>query len=229
MTSRVVLYAYAVVGLANVAAELAGATTAIHLTKVLLMPLLLAWLLVTMHGQITAPIRWLAAGVVFAWMGDLLLMGDGDAFFIGGIAAFLLMQVCFIIAFTRVPGPGLVRAWKVALVPFVAVWLLLNILVSPGVGQLRIPVLVYSVVLVGMAVAALDLVIRVPQDKGWRVAIGAALFVVSDAFIALTAFGPLSESHVISAFIMATYIVAQGMIVTGFAACCVPRTTLATD
>ena len=36
--------------------------------------------------------------------------------------------------------------------------------------------------------AGLDLVIRVPQRLGWRVAIGAGLFVASDALIALTAF-----------------------------------------
>ena len=81
---------------------------------------------------------------------------------------------------------------------------------------MRLPVLVYSVVLVAMAVVALDLVIRVPRDKGWRVAVGAGIFVVSDGLIALTAFGPLSESPALSAIIMATYIVAQGLIVTGF-------------
>jgi uncharacterized membrane protein YhhN len=217
MTSRILLWAYAVVGAINVVAEGTSSTGIADVTKVLLMPLLLAWLLAYNSGRFTPPIRWLALGVVFAWFGDLLLMGSGDLFFIGGIAAFLVMQVCYIVAFTRVPGPGLVRAWKIALIPFVAVWLLLNVLVSPGVGGLRIPVVIYSVVLVSMSVAALDLVIRVPQDKGWRVAIGAALFVTSDAFIALTAFGPLSESAATSTLIMATYIVAQGMIVTGFA------------
>jgi uncharacterized membrane protein YhhN len=217
MTSRILLWAYAVVGAINVVAEGTSSTAIADVTKVLLMPLLLAWLLAYTSRRFTAPIRWLAVGVVFAWFGDLLLMGSGDLFFIGGIAAFLVMQVCYIVAFTRVPGPGLVRAWKIALIPFVAVWLLLNVLVSPGVGDLRIPVVIYSVVLVSMSVAALDLVIRVPQDKGWRVAIGAALFVISDAFIALTAFGPLNESAATSTFIMATYIVAQGMIVTGFA------------
>jgi uncharacterized membrane protein YhhN len=217
MTSRILLWAYAVVGAINVIAEGTSSTDIADVTKVLLMPLLLAWLLAYMSGRFTAPTRWLAVGVVFAWFGDLLLMGSGDLFFIGGIAAFLAMQVCYIVAFTRVPGPGLVRAWRIALIPFVAFWLLLNALVSPGVGDLRIPVVIYSVVLVGMSVAALDLVIRVPQDKGWRVAIGAAIFVISDAFIALTAFGPLNESAATSTFIMATYIVAQGMIVTGFA------------
>lgn len=221
MTSRVLLVGYALVGLLNVIAELTSSTSMSHVTKPLLMPLLALWLIAYWRAaESAAPLprelRWLLAGIGFAWLGDLSLMGSGDAFFMGGIAVFLLMQVCYIVAFTRVEGPGLVRAWKIALIPYVMAWLGINALVSSGVGALRIPVLIYSVVLITMAVAALDLVIRVPQDKGWRVAIGAAVFVVSDAMIALTAFGPLTESPGLSAFVMATYIVAQGMIVTGF-------------
>ena len=149
--------------------------------------------------------------------GDLLLMGDGDAYFTGGIAAFLVTQVCYIVAFTRIPGPGLVRAWRIALVPYAVIWIVLNLLVSPGVGDMRIPVLLYSVVLISMAVAALDLVIRVPQRLGWRIAAGALLFVASDAVIALTAFGPLSSSPALTGLIMATYVAAQALIVTGMA------------
>jgi uncharacterized membrane protein YhhN len=225
MITRILLVAYAVFSVANIACVAVGATWPTTLTKACLMPLLLAWLLVMMRrgSRVPSALRWLAVGVVFAWFGDLLLSGDGDGFFIAGIAAFLIMQVCYIVAFTRVPGPGLVRAWKVSLIPYVLVWLVLNILVSPGVGALRIPVIVYSVVLVAMAVAALDLVIRVPQDKGWRVAIGAALFVLSDALIALTAFGPLTESNGWSVLIMSTYLAAQAMIVTGFAECIAVR------
>ena len=40
MTSRVLLMAYALVGLANVITELASSTTMVHVTKALLMPLL---------------------------------------------------------------------------------------------------------------------------------------------------------------------------------------------
>jgi uncharacterized membrane protein YhhN len=221
MTSRVLLVLYAAIGVVNVIAELMSNTSVAHATKPMLMPLLALWLIAYWRasGSATAlprALRWLLVGVGFAWFGDLFLMGSGDLFFMAGIGAFLLMQVCYIVAFTRVEGPGLVRAWKIALIPYVLVWLGINALVSSGVGSLRIPVLIYSVVLITMAVAALDLVIRVPRDKGWRVAIGAAVFVVSDAMIALTAFGPLTDSAGLSAFVMATYIVAQAMVVTGF-------------
>jgi uncharacterized membrane protein YhhN len=127
------------------------------------------------------------------------------------------MQVCYIVAFLRVPGPGLVRAWKIALIPYVLIWIGINVVISSGVGAMRIPVLVYSAVALTMAVAALDLVLRLPQALAWRVAGGALIFVVSDALIAMTAFGPLTESAGWSALVMATYVAAQGLIVTGFA------------
>jgi uncharacterized membrane protein YhhN len=217
MNALALLLAYAVVAAANVAGAFVGSDVIADLTKPLLMPLLMAWLLVTVRrdGGFDTALRWLAAGLTFAWFGDLLLMGEGDALFMSGIAAFLLMQVCYLLAMTSIPGPGLVRAWKVSLVPYVLIWVVINVLVSAGVGALRIPVLVYSAVAIAMAVSALDLVLRVPRPLGWRVAWGALVFVLSDALIAVTAFGPLSESTTMSALIMATYTVAQAMIVTG--------------
>lgn len=219
MVTRILLATYAVVGVANVVGEAVGSSVVPTVTKPLLVPLLLAWLVVSARRHLTSPLRWLSAGLVFAWVGDILLMGAGDAFFIGGIAGFLGMQVCYLVAFLRVPGPGLVRAWKIVLVPYLAIWVVVNLLVSSGVGALRIPVLIYSAVLIAMAVAALDLVLRVPRPLGWRVAWGALLFVVSDALIAMTAFGPLPASDAASAVIMATYVASQAMIVTGFTGC----------
>jgi len=219
MTARIPFAAYVVLSVANVTAEALGAAGPATATKAGLMPLLLAWLLVTIReGRVRHPApRWLALGLAFAWLGDLLLIGQGSAFFMAGLAAFLAMQACYIVSFTRIPGPGLVRARKVLAVPYLAAWFLLNQVLAPGVGALRIPVLVYSAVLVGMALTALDLAGRVDRRAGWLIAVGAPVFVVSDGLIALTEFGPLSPSRLADGAIMATYVVAQGLIVAGLA------------
>lgn len=217
MARGMLMSAFVLVGVLNVIAEASSNADAITLTKPLLMPLLLGWLVTLVGRWWPTPLRWLAVGIVFAWVGDLALMGEGDSAFHVGIAAFLVMQVCYLVAFLRVPGPGLVRAWKIVLIPYVLIWVGINVVISNGVGDMRVPVLVYSAVALAMAVAALDLVLRLPQPLAWRAAGGALLFVVSDAFIAMTAFGPLTESAGWSALIMATYIAAQGLLVTGFA------------
>ena len=217
MTKRGLLIAYLVVAVIDVVGEAADIAVLAQVTKPLLMPLLMAWLVISVRSMsgLDRSLRWLAVGIGFAWLGDLALMGSGDLYFMAGIAAFLVMQVCYLMAFISIPGHGLVRAWKVAVIPYFVIWVGLNLLVSAGVGAMRIPVLVYSAVALAMALAALDLVLRVPRNLGWRVAWGALVFVVSDALIAVTAFGPLSASPVTSALIMATYVVAQAMIVTG--------------
>lgn len=215
MNALALLLAYALLSLANLVGNAIDSPTLTDATKPLLMPVLLAWLVVERRSDWSRPLTWLAAGVGFAWMGDLLLMGDGDAWFLGGIAAFLLMQVAYLMAFTRVPGPGLVRAWRIAVLPYVIVWAGLNAVIWPGVEELRIPVLVYSLVLVAMAVAGLDLSLRLAPGYRWWVAIGSALFVVSDGLIAVTHFGPLTDTPLTSAVVMLTYVTAQGLIVVG--------------
>jgi len=212
----VFMSAYVLVGVLNVLAEASSNTNSIQLTKPLLIPLLLAWLISMARRDWPVPLRWIGVGLVFAWAGDLALMGEGDTAFMLGIAFFLVMQVCYLVAFLRVPGPGLVRAWKIAAIPYALIWVAINALVWTDAGDMRIPVLVYSAVAVAMALAALDLVLRLAQPLAWRVAAGALLFVVSDALIALTAFGPMTETAAASAAVMATYIAAQGLIVTGF-------------
>jgi uncharacterized membrane protein YhhN len=183
----------------------------------LFMPLLAAWALAARPGPRPTPLRLLLVGTVFAWGGDVALSFGGDVLFPIGMASFLVMQVLYVLAFRAVPGPGLVRAWPIAWVPYGAIWLIMNWLIRDGVGVLMVPVMVYSAALLVMAVQALDLVLRVPRPAGWTVAWGGVLFVVSDGLIALREFaGWLPEGPGTSFAIMATYLAAQLMIVTGF-------------
>jgi len=215
--SRPLLVTFAAVAVVNVLATAVDNSLAHDLTTALIVPLLAAWMFTESRRPLPPPLRLLTFGLVFAWCGDLALLGSGDVRFILGIALFLVMQVCYIGAFRRVPGPGLVRAWPLALVPYVLLWCALATAMVLTSGAAALPGLVYGVVLVTMAVSALDLVIRVkPQRNGWHVAIGAALFMISDALIALTAFAGVSSSPALSAAVMATYAAAQYLIVTGF-------------
>jgi uncharacterized membrane protein YhhN len=216
MVAPTLMAAYVLVAVLNVIAVATANDNGEQLTKPLLMPLLLAWLIAMAGRRWSTPIVWLAIGIGFAWAGDLLLMRDDDLSFLLGIAAFLGMQVSYIVAFRRVPGTSLVRAWPIALVPYGVLWAVLVVVLWPGAGDLRIPVLVYSAAIILMALAALDLVLRIPQALAWRVTAGALVFVVSDALIALSEFGSLENTVQVAAAIMLTYTVAQGLIVTGF-------------
>lgn len=230
MAPRSLLSAYLLVGLLNAIAVATQNSSAVTLTKPLLMPLLILWLVAEQRRHWPVPHRWLLVGLVFAWIGDLLLMGDGDLFFTLGIAAFLVTQVSYLVGFTRFrglsfrrgiaaparPATGLVRRYPVLLAPFALYLIGLVAVVWPTAGSLRIPVAVYGLALTAMAVAALNLVGRMPPAPAWVAFGGAVLFVLSDSLIAMTSLGPWAESPWLGATVMLTYVVGQGLIGVGF-------------
>lgn len=207
------LAAFVVVSVLNVVGSAAGFVLLTTMTKPFIMPLLFVWALAVLPRPITKTGVWFLVGIGFAWLGDLLLMGEGDLFFVLGIAGFFGMQICYIVAYLLVKGPHLVKRFWWATIPFIAYWAFMNFIMDPG--EMRIPILLYSIVLVGMSVVAFDLIPRLPSPLGVQVFIGSALFVVSDSFIALGAFAGLDWGNLTSFLIMATYTVAQFMIVTG--------------
>ncbi len=173
---------------------------AVRLLKGLLMPALLLWVVVALGDR--AP-RWLVIGLVMATIGDVAI----DISFELGILGFLLMQVCYIIGFLQMgAAAGIRRRWPVAL-GYLGIWLAVNLGLGGQFGDLRIPVLVYS--------AAICLMAALAAGVGPRVGWGAALFLVSDMFIA---FGQADIDFVLrSAIIMPTYLAGQYLIATGWA------------
>ena len=208
------LVVFGIVSLANVLGQAIGSDPLTWATKPLLMPILFVWAWRQVSPIPSRANRWLLIGMVFAWLGDLLLMPTGDLWFIAGIGGFLLMQISYITAYLHIPGPGLLRSrWWLAL-PYLAFAVGMNLLLDPG--ALGVPVVIYSLVLVGMGAAALDLTARFPSPFGVRVAVGAALFVISDATIAIGAFSAVDLGNAGAVIVMGTYVIAQFLIVTNF-------------
>jgi uncharacterized membrane protein YhhN len=160
---------------------------------------LLAWYLLAAPGRTPRP---LLLGLGFAFVGDMLLMVHGTATFLAGMAAFLGMQVCYLVAFRRAGSrPG----WPV-LAGYALVWVVANALLWPHLGGLRLPILCYSVALTAMAAFGAGL--------NRRVGLGALLFLASDLMIGAGTAGlhPPAEG----VLVMATYAAAQYLIVTGY-------------
>ncbi len=117
---------------------------------------------------------WVAIGLLFSGLGDVLL--DAGPF-VAGMAAFAVAHIFYIIAATdsrRLGAVGLVGcvAWGGALYGFLA----------PNLGALQVPVGLYTVVLVTMMWRALA---RYAAPGGRIFAMGAVLFGLSDSLIAL--------------------------------------------
>ena len=152
--------------------------------------------------------------LLFSAVGDVLLELPGKAWFAAGIGGFLVAQACYVIAFRRPPGRGLVGRRPLLLVPFVAFFLAMNLLLTEA-GPLRIPVLVYSAVIVAMAAAALDLRGRIEAMAAGAVFVGALVFVTSDSMIALGTFTAWGDFPGRGTAVMLTYLVGQALISLG--------------
>ncbi len=175
-------------------------------SKTLLMPLLLAYFVSSLDGLRNQLATCVGVALVFSWVGDLLLMGDGDTFFVLGIAAFLGAQICYIVGFRPYAalGPLSRRPWLA--LPYLAYGVVLLALLLPGLGALAVPVVVYAAALVTMAVLATG--VSPPA------AVGGAFFLLSDSLIALTELSDVLPDGA-GAFIMPTYLVGQLLLVVG--------------
>ncbi len=163
------------------------------LTKPLLMPVL-------MVGRDRPTQRALALGGV----GDVALLGSSETAFTVGLVSFLAGHVAWIIALRQRPGGGRLSTRPALAAPHLAVFGALNAYLWKRTGKNRIPVLIYSTALLAMSLAALD-------SGPAKTATGGALFLASDALLALEKFGGLHlPAH--EGLVMATYTSAQALL-----------------
>ncbi len=190
---------YAVLSVADVAAELTDQSMLTRLLPVALMPLLAGFL--WLSGPRDAVTRWVLVSLGFAWLGDSL----GDPILVK-IAFFFSAQVAYCLAFRprwrssllARPGPGI--AYAVGLGALV-------VGVSLQAGSLMVAVLVYG--------ASLALMLALATGVSRLATVGALTFLVSDLLLAYGAFIDPPTSPTVGALVMTTYLVAQLLIVLG--------------
>jgi uncharacterized membrane protein YhhN len=180
-----------------------GATGASHTAvKGLLMPSLLIWVVLALGAA--AP-RLLVVGLAFATLGDVGL--EFDALFLVGMAGFFAMQVCYVLGFIGMGAwPRVRHNWTVA-AGYLVFWVAANAVLGPRLGELRIPILIYSLALCVMATFAAGV------DR--RVGLGGLLLLISDMLIGveLADLGFPGRGLIV----MVTYLAAQYLIATGWA------------
>ncbi len=153
--------------------------------------------------------RWFVAALVCSLVGDVLLMLPRERF-VGGLAAFLVAHVCYVVGFWT-HGPAAVAFVVAMFVVTVAIGSLAR-RILPAVRRqdrrLVAPVAAYMVVIGAMVASALAL-------GNPAAALGAVLFAVSDSMIAWDRFvGGFDGAGV---WIMVTYHLGQaGLVVSLF-------------
>ena len=133
----------------------------------------------------TAYKTFIVAGLLFSLLGDIALTLS-ERWFQAGLAAFLVAQAFYILAFK--PGPGHQASIGVFL-PFILYGLLMFFILAPGLGALKIPVLVYIAAITTMAGLAAGRFVDLGGTKPLLAFIGAVLFLISDSVLAYDRFG----------------------------------------
>ncbi len=150
--------------------------------------------------------------LVFSWAGDVFLI-RGD-WFVAGLASFLLAHVFYIIAYQKT-GAAAGKLQPLDILKFAVYGIGLIWLIYPGLGNLKIPVFVYALVLLGMGVWAHKRRGGTNPASFKLVAAGAILFALSDGLIAVNKFAftiPAERILVMSIYMTAQYLIVRGLI-----------------
>lgn len=167
--------------------------------------------------------RWLVIlAFFFSWIGDLILMfaWKNDLFFFSGIGGFFLSQVTYILAFRKyklTPGRSLLSRKPLWLILFVLILGSIYSLIWPGLEGIMKPVVfVYALSLVGMSIAAFNRFGLTNNQSSCLAFSGSLLFMASDSMLAVSKF--LNDIPHGGFLVMATYIAAQYLILSGMIA-----------
>jgi uncharacterized membrane protein YhhN len=208
LATRAWLAAFVLAGVLHVGALLVGAHSIADLSKWLLMPLLGGVLVTATHWPRGHLVRWVAVGLGASWLGDSVpSLLSGDAAFLAMVGCFLVAQVAYVVAFAPDVRSSVLHRRRALLVPYAVTLVGLMAACLPHAGDLLVPVAVYGGVLTAMAVLA--------TGVGPLVAAGGAVFLASDALIALDRFVPGWALPGQDAWVMVTYLVGQSLIVAG--------------
>jgi len=122
-------------------------------------------------------------GLGFSLIGDVLLMVPRDLF-LYGLVSFLVAQICYIVAFRR----GVKIRLTLLVMPFALFGILMYWLLWPGLEQMKIPVLLYLIIILLMGWLAAERHTKLPNRFTRWAAVGAVLFIISDAILAVNRF-----------------------------------------
>ena len=146
------------------------------------------------------------SGLLFSLVGDMFLIYP-KKHFKKGLIAFLVGHVCYTIAF-------------IVLIDFnFTLWIFLPIaivgtvylkILIPFSGKMKIPIIVYIIIIAIMGWAAMERLNYIQTLGTLLATIGAVLFMISDAILALNKFRkPFISAELI---ILATYFIAQWLL-----------------
>jgi uncharacterized membrane protein YhhN len=177
-----------------------------YISKPLLMLLLAAYFISNTEIFVSVLKKWIIPALLFSWAGDVLLMFES-------FDAFLIAHVFYILFFENIFRNENLKKNYWLFIPVLVYYVWFVYLLSPHLGEMKLPVRVYGVVISYMLIQALQ-VVKIKNTKAALLMIsGAVLFIISDSILAINKFYTRFELAGIA--IMTTYGIAQLLITLG--------------
>src|SRR5436190_19789747 len=183
--------------------------------KPLIIIWLMAWFVLQLRYAKSILKKWIIFAVFFSWLGDVLLMfhQDDSIFFLLGLSFFLIAHIFYILFFHFVRIKEMVKSrWYLLLIVAIYYAVIISIL-SPYLGEMKLPVRIYAVVISFMFMLAMHMLFIKNKTTGLWMMAGAFLFVVSDSLLAINKF--FQPFEMAGFFVMSTYGLAQLFITNG--------------
>ena len=170
-------------------------------TKPILLPILILMYISKVKSEKMQLNSFFLAGLVLSFFGDLFLLFNWG--FLPGLGSFLLAHLFYIISFKKKVQKRISKFWPIILSLYASILL---VILFPYLKEMKIPVIIYAVVIATMMYNAL-------KTHNRNLIIGALLFLISDTLLSVYLF--LQPLMILNLLVMATYILAQLFLVNG--------------
>ena len=173
-------------------------------------PFIILLLIVLYVVSVSQRSKWYIFALVFSFLGDVLLMGKGEIYFIIGLVSFLMAHLIFIkIIASKLTVIKTALLLK-SIIPFGIFLVFLLSLLFPHLYGLKIPVFIYGTVISIFGITATIWFLQKKSLGAKFMFSGAIVFAISDSVLAINKFYYTDQT--LRIIVMITYILAQYLI-----------------
>jgi uncharacterized membrane protein YhhN len=190
-----------------------------QLAEYIFKPLIVACLVTYFIAQVTGTKsslkKWVIGALLFSFTGDVLLMlqANNSIFFLYGLSAFLVAHFFYILFFHFIRLKENIKSRWFMMLIVVAYYLVMIVFLSPYLGDMKLPVRIYAIVISFMFMLAMHMLFIRNKRAGHYMMLGSLLFVSSDSILAINKF--YQSCEIAGVTIMLTYGLAQLFITEG--------------
>ena len=154
--------------------------------------------------------KYFVLGLFFSFLGDILLLGTGEMYFVFGLLFVLIAHVFYIIIVLKIIQITKPKEFIIASVPFLLLFLVLMNVLYAGLGAIKIPVIIYAITISFFGIVSLILYLQAKTKISMLLLVGVLTFITSDTILALNLFYKKQSFYPL--LIMMTYVLAQYLI-----------------